>query len=92
MLKITGKDFELTQLKNSQHFCLKTIVVINKGKDNERSDMKTKLETVPLDYALNDIVMSRLSNLDVIISLNEYVKLFKKEIEELEKEIKIEEI
>ena len=54
--------------------------------------MKTKLETVPLDYALNDIVMSRLSDLDVIISLNEYVKLFKKEIEELEKEIKIEEI
>lgn len=89
MLKITGKDFELVQIKNSNHFSLKMLSIVNEGKANERSELKTKLETVPLDYALYNIVMSRLNNIDKTVSIKEFLDLYKKEIEILEKEILI---
>lgn len=90
MLIIKDKDFELTQVKNTNFFCLKTPNIINEGKENERIELQVESYNISFESAIEKIVKLRLSKLDKIVSVKEYIALFKKEVEEIEKTLTIE--
>lgn len=91
MLTIKGKDFEITQVKDTTFYCLKVPVIVNEGKANQRTDMQVECNAVPLSTAIVRIVMIRLSKLNETVSVREYISLFKKEVEEIEKSMIIDE-
>lgn len=91
MLTIKGKDFEMTQVKNTNFYCLKVPVIINEGKATQRTDMQIECNAVPFETAIATIVRLRLSKLDKTVSTKEYIALFKKEVEEIEKFMVIDE-
>lgn len=92
MLIIKGKDFELTPVKNTNFFCLKIPNIVNEGKENERIELQIESYNISFESAIEKIVKLRLSKLDKVVSIKEYIALFKKEVEEIEKTTVVENI
>lgn len=83
MLKITGQDFEMEQVKTSPFFNLKLLTIVNEGKSNQRSEMKLDGYSVSFDACIDRIITHRLYLKNITVSLNGYIEEYLKEGEYL---------
>lgn len=83
MLKVTGQDFEMEQVKTSPFFDLKLLAIVNEGKSNERTEMKLDGYSVPFDACIDRIITHRLYLKNITVSLNGYIEEYLKEGEKL---------
>lgn len=85
-MTIEEADFRLTPCTEaSSHFDLELLYVVNKGKSNERTEFRNAGYGLSLDSAIRKITMSRIGNKyrEGSISLKEFLKEFKEEIEKI---------
>ena len=85
-MTIEEADFKLTPCTEaSSHFDLELLYVVNKGKDNERTEFRNAGYGLSLESAIRKITMSRIGNKygEGSISLKEFLKEFKEEIEKI---------
>ena len=93
MIVIKDKNFELTQVKDTEFFNLSVLSIINAGKDNERQEMKIVAYGLPFEAAFKKIVALKISqeHSGVICSTAEYIELYKNAVEEIGKLVTYEE-
>ena len=80
---IEEQDFRLTPCnETSTSFDLELLYVVNKGKDNERTEFRISGYGLSLESAIRKVAMSRLEKKygEGTISLAEFLKGFKEEI------------
>ena len=87
MIKIATEEFEMEQVQTSPFFVLSFLTVINKGKANERKEMKLVAYGSPFEECIKRIVSNRMS-VETNMTLSEYIDKFKKEVSKVLKEIK----
>lgn len=87
MIKIATEEFEMEQVQTSPFFDLSFLTVINKGKANERKEMKLVAYGLPFEECIKRIVSNRMS-VETNMTLSEYIDKFKKEVSKVLKEIK----
>lgn len=83
---IEEADFRLIPCsKSSSHFDLELPYVVNKGKSNERTEFRNAGYGLSLESAIRKITMNRIGNKygEGSISLKEFLKEFKEEIEKI---------
>lgn len=88
MFKIQENDFRLTPIDDSSlAFDLELSRVVNKGKNNERTEFQIAGYGLSLSNAIKSIAQYRVSNnhKEEAISLLTYFKEFKKELDSLNK-------
>lgn len=84
MIIFRDLDFEMEQVKDLPFFDLKLPVIINKGKVNERIDMKIVGHAMPFKTCINEIIIKRLSLSDKeYISFEEFKNDYLQEIDKL---------
>lgn len=85
-MRIEEKDFILESANEKGNFFdLSLSVKINKGKENERDEMKNVAYGIPLSTALKYIAHYRASNdLGEVTTLKEYISSYNKAVEKLE--------
>ena len=71
MIIIKEKDFEMVQTSGS-FFDLSLISFVNKGKDNERQEMKLVAHGLPFEECIKQIVGSYIE--DKTYTVKEYIK------------------
>lgn len=86
MLKIVTKDFEMEQVQTSPFFDLSLLATINKGKSNERTEMKLDSYGLTFEDCIKRIVSYRMSECGTY-TLREYVEKYKQITKELSLEI-----
>lgn len=85
-MTIEETDFRLTPCnESSSHFDLELLYVVNKGKDNERTEFRNAGYGLSLESAIRKITMSRIGNKygEGTISLKQFLEEFKGEIEKI---------
>ena len=85
-MTIEEADFRLTPCSEaSSHFDLELLYVVNKGKDNERTEFRNAGYGLSLESAIRKITMSRIGNKygEGTISLKQFLEEFKGEIEKI---------
>lgn len=85
-MTIEEADFKLTPCSEaSSHFDLELLYVVNKGKDNERTEFRNAGYGLSLESAIRKITMSRIGNKygEGTISLKQFLEEFKGEIEKI---------
>lgn len=85
-MTIEEADFRLTPCREaSSHFDLELLYVVNKGKDNERTEFRNAGYGLSLVSAIRKITMSRIGNKygEGTISLKQFLEEFKGEIEKI---------
>lgn len=85
-MTIEEADFRLTPCSEaSPHFDLELLYVVNKGKDNERTEFRNAGYGLSLESAIRKITMSRIGNKygEGAISLKQFLEEFKGEIEKI---------
>lgn len=83
MFVIKGEDFRMEQEKTTPLFNLKLLTIVNKGKSNERFEMKLDGYSMPFKSCIQRVIAKRLSERDVIVSLNGGIQLYVEEIDKL---------
>jgi len=87
MLKITSEEFEMEQVQTSPFFDLSLLATINKGKSNERTEMKIEAYGLPFEECLKRIVSYKMSS-GGEFTLSEYVAKYQEVVTEISKLIK----
>lgn len=85
-MTIEEADFRLTPCTEaSSHFDLELLYVVNKGKNNERTEFRNAGYGLSLESAIRKITMSRIGNKygEGTISLKKFLEEFKGEIEKI---------
>lgn len=85
-MTIEEADFRLTPCSEaSSQFDLELLYVVNKGKDNERTEFRNAGYGLSLESAIRKITMSRIGNKygKGTISLKQFLEEFKGEIEKI---------
>lgn len=85
-MTIEEADFRLTPCsETSSQFDLELLYVVNKGKDNERTEFRNAGYGLSLESAIRKITMSRIGNKygEGTISLKQFLEEFKGEIEKI---------
>lgn len=85
-MTIEEADFRLTPCTEaSSHFDLELLYVVNKGKNNERTEFRNAGYGLSLESAIRKITMSRIGNKygEGTISLKQFLEEFKGEIEKI---------
>lgn len=85
-MTIEEADFRLTPCSEaSSQFDLELLYVVNKGKDNERTEFRNAGYGLSLESAIRKITMSRIGNKygEGTISLKQFLEEFKGEIEKI---------
>lgn len=85
-MTIEEADFRLTPCSEaSSHFDLELLYVVNKGKDNERTEFRNAGYGLSLESAIRKITMSRIGSKygEGTISLKQFLEEFKGEIEKI---------
>lgn len=85
MLVIKDSDFEMVQVKTSPFFNLSILTPVNEGKENERSEMKLFGYGMTFEDCLREIVSLKLSRTEGTFTVSQYVKMYEKEVKEIEK-------
>lgn len=81
-MTIEESDFRLTPCNDaSSFFDLELLYIVNKGKDNERTEFKNAGYGLSLESAIRKVAMSRMK--DKTMSLKEFLKEFKEEIKKI---------
>ena len=85
---IENKDYILEQISKDSHFFDLTFPkVINKGKDNERKEMKLEAYGMPFDSCIKKIVDFRFRNLEGEFTLEEAIEKYSEFVSDIEEEI-----
>lgn len=89
-MKIEEKDFILeSENEKGNFFDLSLLTTVNKGKSNERSEMKIVAYGIQLPVALKYIAHYRASNnLGEVATLKEYLTEYKEAVRRLEQLVK----
>lgn len=85
-MTIKESDFKLTPCNEaSTRFDLELLYVVNKGKNNERTEFRNAGYGLSLESAIRKITMSRIGNKygEGTISLKQFLEEFKGEIEKI---------
>lgn len=85
-MTIEEADFRLTPCNEaSSYFDLELLYVVNKGKDNERTEFRNAGYGLSLESAIRKITMSRIGSKyeEGTISLKQFLEEFKGEIEKI---------
>lgn len=82
MIKIVTPEFEIIQGKYNLYE-LKFLTTVNSGKDNERTEMKVYGNALTLDTAIKKIISKRLSDMEITVSLEEFIKLYSIEVNKI---------
>lgn len=85
-MTIEEADFRLTPCSEaSSHFDLELLYVVNKGKDNERTEFRNAGYGLSLESAIRKITMSRIGSKygEGTVSLKQFLEEFKGEIEKI---------
>lgn len=85
MIEIKDLDFEMEQLKATPFFNLKLPVIVNEGKDNERTDLKVVGQGMPFETCIQKIVSMRFANDDTTYSAVGYMNAYVEQVNELTK-------
>lgn len=83
MIIIKDLDFEMEQLKATPFFNLKLPVIVNEGKDTERTDIKIVGYGMPFETCIQQVVSKRFAEDDTIYSAREYILEYISKVEEL---------
>lgn len=83
MIVIEDNDFKMEQVKFSPFFDLSLMVPVNEGKSNERYEMKLIGYGMTFESCLKRIVSYKLENYDQVCTLQEYVDLYKQEVDSI---------
>lgn len=83
MITIKDTDFEMEQTKDLPFFDLKMPVIVNEGKETERTEMKIVGHAMPFHMCIKEIVAYRLNTPEKIYIVSEYRRLFEEEVEKL---------
>lgn len=83
MFVIKGEDFRMEQEKTTPFFNLKLLTAVNKGKSNERFEMKLDGYSMSFKTCIQRVIAKRLSEKDVIVSLNGGIQLYIEEMNKL---------
>lgn len=85
MTAIEGPDYRIIPVKDDLvFFDVEVIYIVNKGKENERSEYRNIAYGVPLDAAIRRIAGYRISNkIEGITDLKTYLKEYRETISEI---------
>lgn len=84
---IEGPDYKIIPVKDDLvFFDVEVLYIVNKGKENERSEYRNIAYGVPLDAAIRRIAGYRINNkIKDITDLKTYLKEYKETISEIRK-------
>ena len=86
MIIIEEKDFKMIQSnKTGSFFNLYLPYTVNKGKDNERTEMRLSGYGYSFEYCIDLLIKKRLINKQETYTMEEYMNAYMKEIEEIKK-------
>lgn len=83
MIIIKDLTFIMEQVKSTPFFNLKLPVIVNEGKDNERTDMKIVGYGMPFETCIQQIISKRFAEDDTIYSVKEYIEEYISKVKEL---------
>ena len=86
MIVIEEKDFKMVQSsKTGPFFNLYLPYTVNKGKENERTEMRLSGYGHSFEYCIDLLIRKRLNEKSEIYTLEEYMKVYMKEVDEIKK-------
>jgi hypothetical protein len=78
---IEESDFKITSIDDSSKlFDLELLYVVNKGKQNERTEFRNVAYGISLERALEKIIMNRLNRKLNVTDLKTFLKEYKSEV------------
>lgn len=80
MIIIKGKDFEMSQVKDTQFFNLS--IAVN-GKDGERKEMKIRGYGLPFEDCIKRIVSIKMSESNSTYNVSEYILKYKEIVDSI---------
>lgn len=87
MLIVKDHDFEMEQCKSSPFFDLKIATIINKGKANERTELKLVGYSMPFESCVEYIIAHRLSEKNLSLSITGFIEVYEAEFKSLKQSI-----
>lgn len=86
MIVIEEKDFKMVQSnKTGPFFNLYLPYTVNKGKEKERTEMRLIGYGYSFEYCIDLLIRKRLNEKSEIYTLEEYMKVYMKEVDEIKK-------
>lgn len=85
MIVIKEKDFEMVQT-SGPFFDLSLVSFVNKGKENERQELKLVAHGLPFEECIKQIVSSYIE--DGSYSVKEYIQMYEKAVDKVMSYIK----
>lgn len=88
-MKIQENDFILESINDhSEMFDVSLLCKVNKGKENEREEMKIVAYGVPFEIALRYVIQHRtIHRLGEVTTLKDYIKVYREIYKELKETI-----
>ena len=86
MIVIEEKDFKMVQSnKTGSFFNLYLPYTVNKGKDNERTEMRLSGYGHSFEYCIDLLIKIRVSKKQEVYTMKEYMETYMKEVDEIKK-------
>ena len=86
MIIIEEKDFKMIQSnKTGSFFNLYLPYTVNKGKDNERTEMRLSGYGHSFEYCIDLLIKIRLAKKQEVYTMKEYMETYMKEVDEIKK-------
>jgi hypothetical protein len=89
MILIKDYDFEMEQVKSAPFFDLSILSPVNEGKENERYEMKLAGYGMTFEHCMKTMIIHRLSQLEEVFSVAEYVQRYAEEVKKFASNMKI---
>jgi hypothetical protein len=83
MIIIEGEGFKMEQVKNSPFFDLYILTANHEATEKERLDLKLEGYGMTFEACMKRIISFRLSQLDIICSVSEYIDLYENEVKKV---------
>lgn len=83
MIIVKDFDFEMEQVKTTPFFDLKLPVIINEGKENQRSEMKITDQGIPFETCIQKVVSRRLSLHNKVYNAVEFMEEYVTEVNKI---------
>lgn len=80
---IKEQDFIIEKLDDLSFYNLSFSTVVNKGKEDERTEYKVVSYGIPFHTCIEMIVDYRMKNVEKELSLKEYVEKYKEEVNKI---------
>lgn len=80
MILLEAQDFKMEQAKETNFFSLSMPAIINKGKPNERTEMKVISHTMTFEACMKYLVSHRMAELEESFTISEYIKRYQEEV------------